>query len=283
MSTAVKVGRSSTIYTTEAVLEVSAFAGNRPTIRKVVGVDMKTGSPKTVGLSFTAELSGGKNGRRTFELSPGFYMYDDVLGTGSRKYKGYVEISEDHVADLDDDEVEETLSEYFPLEIQTYFKKKTEQEHKTKIANEILAKIAVEREEYAEFVQDGLIAVPEFKNPPTTEMVVRDMECGEGFSEDEYIVLHGEPTHYVVSKPIFAKGHTPQEAIASAMEVIESRKKNLEEAKKETAGLPALTGTERQIAWAVTLRADYAKKHPETKVLKTATTAKYWIDNRATM
>ncbi|WP_175429984.1 hypothetical protein [Azospirillum argentinense] len=44
--------------------------------------------------------------------------------------------------------------------------------------------------------------------------------------------------------------------------------------------LPALRGTAKQVAWATQIRATFAAKHPTDKRLKSATTAKYWIDNR---
>lgn len=44
--------------------------------------------------------------------------------------------------------------------------------------------------------------------------------------------------------------------------------------------MPELTGTPKQIAYALNIRAAYAAKHPEdTRAIKTATTAKYWIEN----
>lgn len=44
-------------------------------------------------------------------------------------------------------------------------------------------------------------------------------------------------------------------------------------------GLPELTGTPKQIAYALSIRDAYAAKNPSERSLKTATTAKYWIEN----
>ena len=44
-------------------------------------------------------------------------------------------------------------------------------------------------------------------------------------------------------------------------------------------GLPTLSGTLRQIAYAVEIRAAYAKAHPKDRALKAGKTAKYWIEN----
>ncbi|KQT44662.1 hypothetical protein ASG47_14505 [Devosia sp. Leaf420] len=44
-------------------------------------------------------------------------------------------------------------------------------------------------------------------------------------------------------------------------------------------GLPELSGTPKQIAYALNIRAAYAEKHPDSPSLKKGTTAKYWIEN----
>lgn len=43
--------------------------------------------------------------------------------------------------------------------------------------------------------------------------------------------------------------------------------------------LPKLTGTPKQIAYALSIREAFARQHPEDAALKRATTAKYWIEN----
>ena len=43
---------------------------------------------------------------------------------------------------------------------------------------------------------------------------------------------------------------------------------------------PSLTGTEKQIAWALRLRAVLIAREPSNAILTKATTAKYWIDSR---
>lgn len=43
--------------------------------------------------------------------------------------------------------------------------------------------------------------------------------------------------------------------------------------------LPALTGTPKQIAYALTIREAFMKRNAKAKALKTATTAKFWIEN----
>lgn len=44
-------------------------------------------------------------------------------------------------------------------------------------------------------------------------------------------------------------------------------------------GLPKLSGTSKQIAYAISIRSAYAVKNPNDGALMRGTTAKYWIEN----
>ena len=59
-----------------------------------------------------------------------------------------------------------------------------------------------------------------------------------------------------------------------------------EEGQGNADGLPDLTGSPKQIAWAIKIRDAVAKqivgRGEKLAALKTATTAKYWIDNHKT-
>ncbi|HEY8361006.1 MAG TPA: hypothetical protein VIL30_26405 [Ramlibacter sp.] len=48
-------------------------------------------------------------------------------------------------------------------------------------------------------------------------------------------------------------------------------------------GLPELTGTPKQIAYALSIREAFANRYPEDAALKRGTTAKYWIENHRSM
>ncbi len=52
-----------------------------------------------------------------------------------------------------------------------------------------------------------------------------------------------------------------------------------EKGQEKVDGLPELTGTPKQIAYALNIRAAFAAKHPGDAALKRGTTAKYWIEN----
>jgi hypothetical protein len=44
--------------------------------------------------------------------------------------------------------------------------------------------------------------------------------------------------------------------------------------------LPPLSGSTRQIKWALEIREGFRDKNPDSPLLKRATTAKYWIEHR---
>jgi hypothetical protein len=62
--------------------------------------------------------------------------------------------------------------------------------------------------------------------------------------------------------------------------VTAARDQELDFARKEaeTQGWPTLTGSEKQIAWAMSIRSTVARMHPALAELQTRTAAKYWID-----
>ncbi|MCL4665777.1 hypothetical protein [Burkholderia pseudomallei] len=47
-----------------------------------------------------------------------------------------------------------------------------------------------------------------------------------------------------------------------------------------TNNLPPLSGSPRQIKWALEIRESFWRKAPESPLLKRPTTAKYWIEHR---
>lgn len=68
--------------------------------------------------------------------------------------------------------------------------------------------------------------------------------------------------------------------IAALKEINEERAAEIaEKGQPVDGGLPELTGTSKQIAYALNIRAAYAAKNPGEANPKKATTAKYWIEN----
>jgi len=53
----------------------------------------------------------------------------------------------------------------------------------------------------------------------------------------------------------------------------------IEEDGQRGSDYPPLSGTPKQIAWAIEIRKEFARQHPTDRVLRNATRAKYWIEN----
>ena len=70
-----------------------------------------------------------------------------------------------------------------------------------------------------------------------------------------------------------------EEAAARRAANDEAADKIAREGQDTSDGLPALKGTPKQIAWALTIRAKVAAKNPKDPSLKKGKTAKYWIEN----
>jgi hypothetical protein len=67
-----------------------------------------------------------------------------------------------------------------------------------------------------------------------------------------------------------------QEALA---ELNAEKAAEIEKNGQPESDLPVLKGSPKQIAYALTIREAYAKKHPGDATLKRGKTAKYWIEN----
>lgn len=69
------------------------------------------------------------------------------------------------------------------------------------------------------------------------------------------------------------------EALAAKARATEDAIQSLQAA-AAARNLPALSGSPRQIKWALEIRQAFSDKNPTSPLLKRATTAKYWIENR---
>lgn len=141
----------------------------------------------------------------------------------------------------------------------------------------VLSEVVSERAAVLPVCVDSLVATPEFERlPDSSNFKLRSDE-----TEDEAIMRLSAPTRWIVQCP-FAEGRTAEEAIERAQALIKQRAAALDAARQAAAetGLPELTGSERQVAWAMQIRAAAAAKNPKLVALKTATTARYWIDRR---
>ena len=276
-----RIGRSSSITSDEAVFEVKGFAGNRPVLKKALKLNTETGDlvlEKCVEKA--RDLNGSGNGCIVFDLDgKGLYVAESVLCTSSHLDSYYVEVDENNnisiINENDDNEFAGVKKRIFPVDYEVYSQNRKKELEALKEARRLMNEIAEERKTYLEEEVDGLKAVPEFRNFDIKDLVKIIKNAG---NIDEFMMNYIVPERYVTS-PVFATGRTAEEAISAAKEKIEEREKEREKAVQETAGLPSLSGTERQIAWATTIRAKVAKSNPALPALKKATTAKYWIEN----
>lgn len=263
-------------------LEVQRFAGNRPSVRLVVGVGAGRSLRTEYVQPYSQERTSGKNGHDEFRgVSDGLYHIQDILSSGSRRYDTYVLFEDEELTQFDKDELDEIFEKKFPLDMAQVKEAERVHQERMAIAQKILAEIADERKEMSESVTDGeFVAYPEFRNVPTAEDVIRKI-ASESFDRDQFVMELAVPVRFVINEPVFAKASTSADAFAQARAVIEVRKVQLAEAKEkaEVSGWPQLKGTPKQIKWAETIRAKVASKDPHTKALKTASTAKYWIEN----
>jgi hypothetical protein len=128
-----------------------------------------------------------------------------------------------------------------------------------------------------------VVATPEFSDLPEAGELAAPTKPGcfmDGWPQ--HIASLSVPKHYIVRSPCFARAPTAEAAIAQALATqAKHAAANLAAATLAAdSGLPELSGTPKQIAWAMTLRAVLQTKNPKHPSLKRATTAKFWIDKR---
>jgi len=252
-------------------LEVQRFAGNRPFVEMIVGVDAELQPRLKTIYPYDRPRTGGGNGSDKYiDIADGLYRISDILDTGSRCYVKYILLENGKLREFEINELDGFFKKRFPSDWERMM-----------IARSLLSEIAEERKLLAGPVVDhDLIAIPEFRDLPCIAELVGAM-CVETFDQSQCVMKHSVPVRYVINQPFFCKASSPAQAFATMRALIEIRETQLDEAKKdaETAGWPALKGSPKQISWAETIRAKVAEKEPNSKLLKTATTAKYWIEN----
>jgi hypothetical protein len=105
-------------------------------------------------------------------------------------------------------------------------------------------------------------------------MVTRNKTCGH-FAEISVGTLDQLITHLSTPSASCTYCEAHAEKARAANEALE-RLQNAASAKN----LPTLSGSPRQIKWALEIRDSFWQKNPEGPLLKRATTAKYWIEHR---
>lgn len=264
---------------------VKSFLGNRPAVHAVTGISSVKGleaiATKTLSLNATESLSGGGNGTRTFTLPAGdaLYLLSGIREASKRTCSCLLVVSGGKVLALSPKlKTVQDLLLGAAAKAASATKLYTAQ---VEAANKVIQSIEEERQQYGEEVIDDVIARPEFGNLPDVDRVIGLMQA-DGFDPDMYAVEKAAPIHYVVTAPAYAKAATAEEAVAVAKKIVEDRQRAAEDAKAkaEESGLPQLTGSPRQIPWALQIRAAVLKANPKHPSLRRATTAKYWIEHR---
>ena len=148
-----------------------------------------------------------------------------------------------------------------------------------KVLSEIESeRVEIAKSELAEHDCAGLDIEVKFRSADP-EAIERRVLRGD--EPDEIVAELTLPTEYVCVNPFLRNTALP-DLIQAAREELARRQQAAAQAaaKAEEMGLPELSGSPKQIAWALKLRAAFAEKNPGHPSLKRATTAKYWIDNR---
>lgn len=276
----VKLGRSGYAYGDgTAKLELAGSRCN-PHIYQVDGIDKKGNFLRRKLSEDSRSVSGGGNGFAHYSgLKDGLYYADGLLGTSNRICDYYYTLEDGNVCYLDKSEAIEYTREHFAADFAVFAAEqdriKTVMEQAKKLVEEILE----EREAFAGLEIDGIKATPEFYDFSNQDIVNR---LSRGDTADDIVQSYYAPKHYVVFSPVFTKADTAEEAIKKARDIDEQRRAEKKAAveKAKNAGLPELTGTPRQKAWAITIRDKFAESNPNDQRLITETTAKYWIEHR---
>ncbi|WP_432258090.1 hypothetical protein [Cupriavidus sp. TMH.W2] len=107
--------------------------------------------------------------------------------------------------------------------------------------------------------------------------VTRYQSCGH-FDEISVNTMNQLITH--LSAPSLPCTYC--EAHAEKMRAADETIKRLQDT-ASAKNLPTLSGSPRQIKWALEIRDNFWQKNPGNPLLKRATTAKYWIENRESL
>lgn len=271
------LGRSGK-FKSDGTAYVELRQGFWPKLYKVVGI-FPDGRFKLQDIKEDSrDTSRSGNGRAEYEdLEFGLYYATGLIAAGYEKVSTYVIFGEDDFGSLHRDDAFDYAAEMFPGDFAAYEHAQKAEAVAEKRTKDVLQAISEERAAFEDIVIDGISAHPEFVSV-SRDTIKQEIKRGE--DDESLIQRHIIPSHYVVCEPVFAKATTAEEAVAKAKKLHESREAERQAAIAASAdlGLPELTGTPRQIAWAIKIRADIAKQDPKLTALKTATTTRYWIE-----
>jgi len=280
----IKLDQFGSIDSTKARLAICSRVQHKPTISRIVGCvsDADTGK-----LSYALEpLACGEvyestgEGNAIFELCPGAYTYT-ALDWSYRILTDYFFVTEKHVFRCEAWDWSRVLRKAFGLEASAEFDKPQ------LCVKYILDAVKADRETYESLVIDGMSVSADFAELCAEPEILRrlnDRDEDEGYRviTREVVRLISGVRYWKITKPVFAGNKSLELALAAAKTLVGTRAMDLVEAKTKAddSGLPQLLGSPKQVAWALTIRAQAQAKDPKNSALKRAKNAKYWIDNR---
>lgn len=246
----------------------------RPEFYRVIGLE-KTGVMKM------QKLSPGYKESFLNDLRSGLYYFGAKAYTTEESRPCYILLNiENRTVKklMTMEEAMDYVKLFYPGDYEDAILFEKEQQRIKEIVARLADEINNERREFKNIVIDEITATPEFENFNSNTI---ETKLKNGTDEEVIIQSFIVPSRYIVQSPVFAKGKTGEDAIKQAKDIIQKRESEREFAVKAAseAGFPELTGTPRQIAWAVAIRAKFAEANPGHPMLKRATTAKYWIEN----
>lgn len=288
-----KLGRHGIATAKNAVLEVRRGI-NPPTISEVVGAQWNSKTKqihyKTDELDFTQRLSNAGNGERTFKLYPGLFIVKNCLCSGYSLVDEKLIVSETSIVSVSNQNFSEDCREVYAADFdiadaekQTYLINEAEKENmlaeKTKKASSILNEILAERAVTKNTIIDEFEVLPNFRETSLQNIISLLSQVKDEAEIDEYIALHTIPFSYSCNYEV---GLSPEDVVEKIKTKQAEREKALADAelKSDELGLPVLSGTEKQVKWALQIRDKVVQSNPKDPRLKKAKTAKYWIDNR---
>lgn len=273
----INLGRSGTMSLDTCRLEVKSYTGNNPSLLKVVDVRYSETGAKPENQSITPakkSLSGGGNGFFTFNgYKPGLYQVKKALGTSGRTYDYNVIVFDDGIKTIKDEGFQRVLAIVFPEQYKSH---------------KIIQLINAERSENKPVEIKGLNIAPVYSNERYEDRQYYELKNKVdkflSTQTDEELVMQfiAENAFPIAWRCEYTTKETAEEVAAEIVRIREERKNAVKEAKEteNALGLPELKGTTAQINWAVSIRNRLVKNNPKDTRLKTATTAKYWIEHR---
>lgn len=288
------LGRGGYVNKDQFVLEIRGSI-TKPIVRKVngLGFNSKTGKIEFDNslLPYSEDVSRSGNGIRCYKIpEPGFYIAENLINSGYRLSFEYVVVSDAGVSTCYRDDIGNDCKILFSESYSTAKAEKAawkaekdaaaaEAEKINTLAVGVLTEINAERATIQSVEIEGYIVEPRFDSISLGGIIERIKWKAEKFNADEYIALNSLAKYYEAE---FVKADTPEEVVEKIKAKKLEREEAINNAKKltETLKLPELSGSPKQIAWAMQIRAKVAEANPSDTRLKKATTAKYWIENR---